>query len=428
MEEGMLNKHLYEVDPEVFQMIYKETDRQASGLELIASENFVAEAVLEAAGSVLTNKYAEGYPGKRYYGGCEFVDQVEQIAIDRAKQLFGAEHANVQPHSGTSANIATYLALINPGDTIFGLNLSHGGHLSHGHPVNFSGKYFKVIQYSVDPKTETIDYAALRQLALEHRPRLIMCGASAYPRTIYFDKFREICDEIGAFLVADIAHIAGLVATGLHPSPVPYADVVTSTTHKTLRGPRSGLILCKEKYAKDIDRSMFPGNQGGPLEHIIAAKAVCFKLALTEDFKEYQKQILKNARAMSEEIAKHGYRIVSGGTDTHLFLVDLRPKKVTGKIAQEELEKAGITVNKNTIPYDPEKPMITSGIRVGTPALTTRGMKEPEMVKIAALIDQVLSNTGNEAVYNQVRAEIKALCQQFPLYKPRLDEYKKYLK
>lgn len=423
----MLNKHLHEVDPEIFQAIYKETDRQASGLELIASENFVPEAVLEAAGSVLTNKYAEGYPGKRYYGGCEFVDQVELMAIDRAKKLFGADHANVQPHSGTTANIATYLALINPGDTIFGLNLSHGGHLSHGHPVNFSGKYFKVIQYSVDPKTEMIDYAALRQLALEHRPRLIMCGGSAYPRTLFFDKFREICDEIGAFLVADIAHIAGLVATGLHPSPVPYADVVTSTTHKTLRGPRSGLILCKEKYAKDIDRSMFPGNQGGPLEHIIAAKAVCFKLAMTEDFKEYQKQILKNAQALSEAIKKQGYRIVSDGTDTHLFLVDLRPKKVTGKVAQEELEKAGITVNKNTIPFDPEKPMITSGIRIGTPALTTRGMKEPEMTKIAELIDQVLSNIGSEPVYNQVRSDIKTLCQQFPLYKPRLEEYKKHL-
>jgi len=423
----MHNKHLYEVDPEVFQAIYGETDRQAFGLELIASENFVPEAVLEAAGSVLTNKYAEGYPGKRYYGGCEFVDQVERLAIDRAKKLFGADHANVQPHSGTSANIATYLALINPGDTIFGLNLSHGGHLSHGHPINFSGKYFKVIQYGVDQKTEMIDYAALRQMALEHRPRLIMCGGSAYPRTLHFDKFREICDEIGAFMVADIAHIAGLIAAGLHPSPVPFADVVTTTTHKTLRGPRSGLILCKEKYAKDIDRSIFPGNQGGPLEHIIAAKAVCFKLAMTDEFKEYQRQVIRNAVTLSGEIQKRGYRIVAGGTDTHLFLVDLRPKKVTGKVAQEELEKAGITVNKNTIPFDTEKPMITSGIRIGTPALTTRGMKEPEMVRIADLIDQILSNVGAGEVYERVRADVKALCQQFPLYKPRLDEYRKHL-
>lgn len=423
----MHNKPLYEVDPEVFRAIYHETDRQASGLELIASENFVPEAVLEAAGSVLTNKYAEGYPGRRYYGGCEFVDQVEQMAIDRAKALFGAEHANVQPHSGTTANITAYLALINPGDTIFGLNLAHGGHLSHGHPVNFSGKYFKVIQYGVDEKTETIDYGALHQLALEHRPKLIMCGGSAYPRTLHFDKFREVCDEIGAFLVADIAHIAGLVAAGVHPSPVPYADVVTTTTHKTLRGPRSGLILCREKYAKDIDRSLFPGNQGGPLEHIIAAKAVCFKLAMTEEFKEYQRQVLRNALRLSEEIQKRGYRIVSGGTDTHLFLVDLRPKKVTGKVAQEELEKAGITVNKNAIPFDPEKPMITSGIRIGTPALTTRGMKEPEMVQIADLIDQTLSNIGNEAVIERVRAEVRSLCQQFPLYKPRLDSYRPHL-
>lgn len=423
MAKDILHRHLHEVDPEIFEAIHKETERQAYGLELIASENFVPEAILEAAGSVLTNKYAEGYPNKRYYGGCEFIDVIEQLAIDRARKLFGAEHANVQPHSGTQANIATYLALLNPGDTIFGLNLSHGGHLSHGHPVNFSGKYFKVIQYGVDPKTEVIDYPALKNLALEHKPKLIMCGASAYPRTLYFDKFREICDAVGAYLVADIAHIAGLVATGLHPSPVPYADVVTSTTHKTLRGPRSGLILCKEKYAADIDHSIFPGNQGGPLEHIIAAKAVCFKLAMTDEFKEYQKQILNNAKTLSEELKKRGYRIVAGGTDTHLFLVDLRPKKLTGKAVEEALGKVGITVNRNTIPFDPEKPRITSGMRIGTPALTTRGMKESEMVKIAQFIDEVLSNIDNEEIYQRIRGGIAELCNQFPLYDWKLNEY-----
>ncbi len=423
-----LDKPLYEIDPEIFEALYNETQRQSFGLELIASENFVPEAIMEAMGSVMTNKYAEGLPGKRYYGGCQFVDEAENLAIDRAKKLFGADHANVQPHSGTQANIAAYLALINPGDTIFGLNLSHGGHLSHGHPVNFSGKYFKVIHYGVSPKNELIDFDELKKMAHEHKPRLIMTGGSAYPRTIHFDKFREICDEIGAYLFADIAHIAGMVAAGLHPSPVPYADVVTSTTHKTLRGPRSGLILCKEAHAKVIDKSVFPGNQGGPLMHIIAAKAVCFKLALTPEFRAYQEQILKNARTLAEEMKKRGYRIVADGTDTHLFLVDLRTKKLTGRVAEENLEKAGITVNRNTIPFDPEKPTVTSGVRIGTPALTTRNMKEREMAKIAEMIDKILSQIGDESVIGKVKKEVKELCDAFPLYKNRLNYYRSHLK
>lgn len=425
---SFMDRPLYDLDPEIFEALYKETERQANGLELIASENFVPDAIMEAMGSVLTNKYAEGYAGKRYYGGCEFVDVAESLAIERAKKLFGADHANVQPHSGTQANIAAYLALINPGDTIFGLNLSHGGHLSHGHPVNFSGKYFKVVHYGVSQQTEVIDFVEVRKMAREFKPRLIMTGASAYPRTMHFDRFREICDEVGAYLYADIAHIAGLVAAGLHPSPVPFADVVTSTTHKTLRGPRGGLILCKQAHAKAIDKSVFPGNQGGPLMHVIAAKAVCLKLAMTDEFRQYQQQILANARALCGEMQRLGYRIVAGGTDTHLFLVDLRPKKVTGKVAEENLEHAGITVNRNTIPFDPEKPTVTSGLRIGTPALTTRGMKEREMVLIASMIDDILTHLGDDGVLARVKAAVRELCTSFPLYQKRLDYYRTHRK
>ncbi len=412
-------KILKKTDPEIFDVIKGETNREHSTLELIASENFCSEAVLAALGSVLTNKYAEGLPKKRYYGGCEFVDIGETLAIERAKQLFGADHANVQPHSGTQANMIAYYALANPGDTIMGLNLSHGGHLSHGHPINFSGKYFKVFHYGVNPQTEVVDYVELRKLALEHKPKIIVSGASAHPRFLYFDKFQEICDEVGAFQVADIAHTAGLVAAGLHPSPIPYADVVTTTTHKTLRGPRGAIIMCKAKHAEAIDKTTFPGMQGGPLEHVIAAKAVAFKEALTDDFKAYQKQVVANAKALADEIAKLGYRLVAGGTDTHLMLVDLRSKNITGRDAENALGKSGITVNRNTIPFDPQKPFVTSGIRLGTPALTTRGMKEFEMKKIAGLIDKVLSNIDNEKVSESVKAEIKQLTESFPLYKER---------
>ncbi len=416
---------LKKVDPEIFDAIAGETQREHEKLELIASENFTSEAVLAALGSVLTNKYAEGYPGKRYYGGCEFVDIAESLAIERAKKLFGAEHANVQPHSGTTANMTAYFALANIGDTIMGLSLSHGGHLSHGHPVNFSGKMFNVVHYMVDPKTEQIDYDALWKQAKEVKPKIIVSGASAYPRTLYFDRFAEIAADVGAYHVADIAHIAGLVVAGLHPSPVPYADVVTTTTHKTLRGPRGAIILCKEVHKKAINKTNFPGNQGGPLMHVIAAKAVCFKEAMTEEFKEYQRQIVKNAKTLAEELARLGYRLVAGGTDTHLMLVDLRPKNITGKQAEEALDKAGITVNKNTIPFDPQKPTIASGIRIGTPALTTRGMKEDEMKKIANLIDRVLTRMDNENEIEKVKQEVKELCEAFPLYEARRKYYKK---
>ena len=428
MEEELLAK----IDPEIFEAIRKETNREHSTLELIASENFCSEAVLAALGSVLTNKYAEGYPFSRdkqgninfakdgrYYGGCEFVNMSERIAIERAKKLFGADHANVQPHSGTQANMAAYFALANPGDTIFGLNLSHGGHLSHGHPVNFSGKYFNVIHYGVDQKTEMLDYGELLKMATEHKPKIIVSGASAYPRTLYFDKFQEICDEVGAVQVADIAHIAGIVAAGLHPSPVPYADVITTTTHKTLRGPRGAIIMCKAKHAEAIDKMTFPGMQGGPLEHVIAAKAVCFQEALSDDFKQYQKQIIYNAKVLADTLSGLGYRLVAGGTDTHLMLVDLRNKNITGRDAERALGKSNITVNRNTIPFDPQKPFIASGIRLGTPALTTRGMKEPEMKKIGQLIDKVLSNIGNEKVYTEVNAAVKELVESFPLYAER---------
>jgi len=411
---------LREVDPEIAAIIDRETARQADGLELIASENFVSEAVMEAAGSPLTNKYAEGYPGKRYYGGCEFVDEAEQLAIDRAKALFGAEHANVQPHSGSQANMVVYFALLQPGDTMMGLNLSHGGHLTHGSPVNFSGRFFRIVPYGVDPTTEQVDFAALTKSAEEVRPKLIMVGGSAYPRTLDFGRFREVADKVGAVLVADIAHIAGLVAAGLHPSPVPLAELVTTTTHKTLRGPRGGMILCKAAYAPAINKTLFPGMQGGPLMHIIAAKAVALKEALTPEFKAYQRRIVANAAALAEELHRQGFRLVAGGTDTHLILVDLRPKGLTGKVAEAALGKAGITVNKNAIPFDPQPPAVTSGIRIGTPAVTTRGMGVEEMRLIGQLIAEVLQDMEDTARLGHVAAKVRELCQAFPLYPERL--------
>ncbi len=403
-------------DPEIFKSMVSELRRQNEGLELIASENFTSLAVMEAAGSVLTNKYAEGYPAKRYYGGCDFVDVAESLAIERAKKLFGAEHANVQPHSGASANTAVFLAILNPGDKILGMNLAHGGHLTHGHPLNFSGKFYQIIPYGVDPKTEQIDYDELDRLAREHKPKLILMGASAYPRVIDFARARKIADEIGAMVMVDMAHFAGLVAAGVHPSPVPYADIVTTTTHKTLRGPRGGLILCREKYAKAIDSAVFPGIQGGPLMHVIAAKAVCFKEALEPSFKDYGKQIVANAKALSESLKELGWRIVSGGTDNHLMLVDVKSKGFTGKVVQETMDKVHITVNKNAIPFDTEKPFVASGVRLGTPALTTRGMKEAEMKKIAKLFDDTMKDYQNEAHLAKIKAEVRELAEQFPLY------------
>jgi len=406
---------LARTDPQVHDAIRDEIRRQQENIELIASENFVSRAVLEAAGSVLTNKYAEGYPAKRYYGGCECVDRAEQLAIDRAKELFGAEHANVQPHSGSQANMAAYFAVAKPGDTILAMSLNFGGHLTHGSPVNFSGKLFKIVPYGLNKETEQIDMDEVAKLARAEKPRIIMVGASAYPRIIDFAAFAAIAKEVGATLIVDMAHIAGLIAAGVHPSPVPHADIVTTTTHKTLRGPRGGLILCKEAYAKTLNSQIFPGIQGGPLEHIIAAKAVCLKEAMQPAFKTYQQQIVKNAAAMAAALAKSGFRIVSGGTDNHLMLVDLRPKKLTGKIAQEALDKAGVTVNKNMIPFDPEKPTVTSGIRVGTPAVTTRGMKEAEMEQIAGLITEVLDKPEDAAVAAAVQAKVRALTAKFPL-------------
>ena len=402
-------------DPEIFNAVQREKQRQQENIELIASENFVSPAILEVAGSVLTNKYAEGYPGRRYYGGCEYVDIAEQLAIDRAKQLFGAEHANVQPHSGSQANMAVYFAAIQHGDTILTMELAHGGHLTHGSPRNFSGRFYKVVHYGVRQDNEMIDYDQLAKLAHDCRPKMITAGASAYPRVIDFKRMREIADSVGALLFVDMAHIAGLVAAGIHPSPVPLADFVTTTTHKTLRGPRAGLILCKAKYAKDIDSWVLPGIQGGPLMHIIAAKAVCFLEAMKPDFKDYQRQIVKNAKALATALTALGFRIVSGGTDNHLMLVDLRPKKLTGKIAQESLDRAGITTNKNLIPYDPEKPLVTSGIRLGTPAVTTRGMKEAEMEQIAALITEVLEKPDNANVQASVKEKVRAITAKFPL-------------
>ena len=407
---------LKKTDPEIYNAIKGELERQRNNLELIASENFPSLAVLVTMASVMNNKYAEGYPGKRYYGGCEWMDVVETLAIERAKKLFGAEHVNVQPLSGVPANLAAYMAVAKPGDTIMGLTLSHGGHLSHGHKVSFSGILFNAVQYTVNRDTELIDYEQLRKLAHEVRPKIIVSGASAYPRIIDFKKFREIADEVGAYHIADIAHIAGLVVAGLHPSPIPYADIVTTTTHKTLRGPRSAIIMCKQELARAVDKWVFPGLHGGPHMHVIAAKAVCFKEAMQDEFKEYQKQIVKNAKAMEETFKELGYRLVSGGTDTHLLLVDLRSKGITGKEAEEALDKAGITVNKNTIPYDPQKPFIASGIRIGTPAITTRGMKEAEARRIVELIDRVLSNVGREQIYKEVRQEVNKLLKEFPLY------------
>jgi len=413
-------KRLRDVDPEIAEAIHLETERQADGLELIASENFVSEAVMEAAGSVLTNKYAEGYPGRRYYGGCEFVDRAEALAIERAKALFGAAHVNVQPHSGTQANMAVYFSVLQPGDTIMGLNLAHGGHLTHGSPVNFSGRFFRVIPYGVHPETEQIDFGQVERLAREHRPKMIVVGGSAYPRTLDFATFKEIAAAVGAILMADIAHPAGLIAAKLHPSPIPYAEFVTTTTHKTLRGPRGGMIMCQEEYAAVLNKNLFPGFQGGPLMHIIAAKAVAFKEALSDEFRAYQRQIQLNAVALAEELGALGFRLVAGGTDTHLLLVDLRPKRLTGKVAETALEKAGITVNKNAIPFDPEKPAVTSGIRIGTPAVTTRGMQEEEMRLIGQLIAEVLQDATDEARQRRVRDKVRELCQQFPLYAERL--------
>jgi RpiB/LacA/LacB family sugar-phosphate isomerase len=404
-----------QTDPQLFALIEQEKSRQQNGIELIASENFVSPAVMEAAGTILTNKYAEGYPGKRYYGGCEHVDVIEQLAIDRAKQLFGAEHANVQPHSGSQANMAAYFALAKPGDTLLAMSLNFGGHLTHGSSVNFSGKLFRIVPYGLDQKTERIDMQEVARLAHAEKPRIIVVGASAYPRLLDFAAFAAIAKEVGAALVVDMAHIAGLVAAGLHPSPVPHADIVTTTTHKTLRGPRGGLILCKEAHAKTVNSQIFPGIQGGPLEHIVAAKAVCFHEALQPAFKTYQQQIIKNAAAMAAALTGKGFRIVSGGTDNHLMLVDLRPKKLTGKVAQESLDQAGITVNKNMIPFDPEKPTVTSGIRVGTPAVTTRGMKEAEMQQIAGLITEVLEKPEDAGVAAAVKEKVKALSARFPL-------------
>jgi len=407
-------ENIRKIDPAVAEAIEKEVDRQRNKIELIASENFVSEAVLEAAGTPLTNKYAEGYPGKRYYGGCEFVDVIEQLAIDRAKKLFGAEHANVQPHSGAQANMAVFFAVLEPGDTVLGMDLNHGGHLSHGMAKNMSGKYFRVVPYHVNPETYLIDYEEVRKLAKEHNPKLIIAGASAYSRTIDFRAFREIADEVGAFLMVDMAHIAGLVAAGLHPNPVPHAHFVTTTTHKTLRGPRGGLILCTQEFAKKIDSAVFPGIQGGPLMHIIAAKAVALGEAMTDEFRKYQQQVVLNAKALSEALMAKGFKIVSNGTDNHLMLVDLTNMNVTGKQAQNMLDEVFITVNKNGIPFDTQSPFVTSGIRIGTPAVTTRGMKEADMVEIADLIHRTITDFENSKQY--VCEKVRELCKKYPLY------------
>jgi glycine hydroxymethyltransferase len=416
----MMRSQLEQTDPEVAKAIRGETERQARNLELIASENFVSEAVLEATGSVLTNKYAEGYPGRRYYGGCEMVDVVEELAIARAKQLFGAEHANVQPHSGSQANMAVYFTLLKPGDIVLGPNLAHGGHLTAGSPMNFSGKLYTIVPYGVRRDTEQIDLDQVRDLARQHRPKLVIAGGSAFPRAIDFRPFREIADEVGAMLMADIAHPAGLVAAGLHPSPVPYADFVTTTTHKTLRGPRGGMVMCRAAHATALDRVVLPGIQGGPLMHVIAAKAVALREAQTPEWRAYQGQIVRNASALAAALMAHDFRLVSGGTDTHLLLVDLTPRGLTGKDAQEALDRAWITVNKNGIPFDTKGPTVTSGIRIGTPAVTTRGMKEAEMAQIAALIDRVLKSLGDASVEAAVRAEVQELTARFPLYPERL--------
>ncbi len=413
----MYFNYLEKADPEITAAIKREINRQETKIEMIASENFVNYEIMEAAGSALTNKYAEGYPGKRYYGGCEFVDEVETMAIERAKKIFGADHANVQPHCGANANTAVYQAVLEPGDTVMGMDLSNGGHLSHGSPVNISGKLYNFVSYGLDPETEMIDFDNVRELALKHKPKLIVAGASAYPRTIYADKFREIADEVGAILMVDMAHIAGLVAAGLHPNPMEYADIVTSTTHKTLRGPRGGLILCKEKYAKAIDKAIFPGTQGGPLMHIIAAKAVCFKEAMEPEFKEYQKQVIANAQALARALEDRGFDLVSGGTDNHLVLVKLVNKNITGKLAENLLDEANITTNKNAIPNDPQSPFVTSGLRLGTPAMTTRGFKEDDVAKTVEAIALVIDNPEDKAAMAEARAIVKELTDKYPLHK-----------
>ncbi len=417
--------HISEFDPELYEALTSEAKRQAFKIELIASENFVSEAVLEAAGGVMTNKYAEGYPGKRYYGGCEYVDLAENLARDRAKELFGAEHANVQPHSGSQANMAVYFSILEPGDTVMGLDLAHGGHLTHGHPINFTGRLYNIVPYQVDKETEVINYDKLIEQVKEVKPKLIVAGASAYPRTLDFAKFREAADAVGAYLMVDIAHIAGLIVAGLHPSPVPFADFVTTTTHKTLRGPRGGMVLCKEKYADELDKTVMPGIQGGPLMHVIAAKAVAFKEALGDEFNVYQKQIVANAAQLATSLKDKGINLVSGGTDTHLMLMNFigkkreDGKKITGKMVERALDKASITTNKNTVPFDPAKPFVTSGVRLGTPAVTTRGMKEAEMEQIASFISRVVENLGNKEAYKEVGEDVRTFCKKFPLYVER---------
>jgi glycine hydroxymethyltransferase len=415
-----MNRPLDAVDPQIAELLRDEAKRQATGLELIPSENLVSEAVLEAMGSIFTNKYAEGYPGKRYYGGCEYADKVEQLAIDRAKELFGAEHANVQAHSGTSANVAVYMATLKPGDTVLGMNLSHGGHLTHGHPLNFSGRMYKFIAYGVRPEDERIDYDEVEKLAHEHKPRMIVAGASAYSRIIDFERIGKIAKAVDALFFVDMAHIAGLVAAGVHPSPVPHADIVSSTTHKTLRGPRAGMVLCRAAHAKEIDRLTFPGMQGGPLVHMIAAKAVCFKEAMEIGFRDYQKQVVANAQALAASIAKQGFRIVTGGTDNHLFLIELHSRGLTGSDAEKALDRAGITVNKNAIPFDPLPPMKAGGIRLGSPSITTRGMREPEMDQIGAWIAEILLHMGDAATEQRVRKQVAELAARFPIYEWRM--------
>jgi len=415
-----MSQLLNDFDPEIAATIRKETERQEYSLEFIASENFVSERVLEAQGSLLTNKYAEGYPGKRYYGGCEFVDQAEQLAIDRACQIFGAEHANVQPHSGSQANMAVYFAECQPGDTVLGMNLAHGGHLTHGSPVNFSGKLFNIVAYGVDKETGRINYDEVASLAREHKPKLIVVGASAYPRIIDFEAFRKVADEVGAKVMVDMAHIAGLVAAGEHPNPVPHAEYVTTTTHKTLRGPRGGMILCREEQAKKLNSNIFPGIQGGPLMHVIAAKAVAFKEALQPEFKVYAQQVVKNAKALAETLMAHDFKLVSGGTDNHLMLLDFTGTELTGKEAEATLEAAGITTNKNAVPFDTRSPFVTSGIRIGTPASTSRGLKEPEMKQVGEWIARALDNVGNDKELADIRSKVRDLCTSFPLYAHRL--------
>jgi len=416
LPENFQNAPLSEVDPEIAAVLDAELRRQQRTLEMIASENFVPQAVLEAVGSVLTNKYAEGYPGRRYYGGCEYVDVVERAAISRAKALFGADHANVQPHSGAQANMAVYFTLLKPGDTVLGMNLAHGGHLTHGHPLNFSGKLYTIVPYGVKKDDERIDYDELDRLADQHKPKMIMVGASAYPRVIDFARIRRAADRVGAAVVTDMAHIAGLVAAGVHPSPIPHSDFVSTTTHKTLRGPRAGMVLCREQYAKELDKNVFPGVQGGPLVHIIAAKAVCFKEAAEPAFADYQRQIAANAKKLAGVLTASGFRLVSGGTDTHLMLVDVFSKGITGKVAEAALGKAAITVNKNAIPFDQNPPMVASGVRIGTPAVTTRGMREPEMEIVGELIARALKSPDDDQALGMVRVEVEALCRKFPLY------------